>query len=187
MHAVNPIGENDPVAKQVLTVSEILRILAISGPDAKKDSRLDALTRGAAELRALVDTGAGAWRMREFALRGIAMAEESLRAQMEEALRSDAHRSRKVRVPVLSRLFRLGRRRSTSRAAPAPAPNEAAELRASCDRLLATLEGLRHDLAPSYPPTPEVQPTPQVAGASSPRQPKPHATMGPQLAGEEAR
>ncbi|HKV86096.1 MAG TPA: hypothetical protein VJN88_16200 [Ktedonobacterales bacterium] len=178
MQAADHIGENDSIVNQVLIVSEILRILAISGPGAKADSRLDALTREAADLRALVDSGAATEHLREQGLGGVTLAEASVRIQTQEALRSGAKRS--WWSGVASLLARFSPRRPRARAVSDPDENTL--LRARSSSLLATLEGLRQDLsleglrqdlAPSYPPAPEVQPTPQVAGVSSPRHPQP--------------
>jgi hypothetical protein len=174
MQAAKHSAESDPIANQVLIVSAILRMLAITGAGARHDRRLALLAREAADLRALVGSGADTDTMRSRAAHGIATAEESVREQTREALRMGAKRSWSLAITAP---LRLARKRSRARATADA--GEDALLRARSQELLTTLAKLRRDLGYATAPA--------AVSSSRHAQPASRAAMGPQLASEEAR
>lgn len=164
MRAAKHDAEHDPISNQILTVSEILRILAITGPGASADRGPAALAREAAKLRALEASGADAGRLRECALRGVAMAEASVRAQSQEALRAGAIRPR--RLVALARVGRSGLR------SPARVTHELDEdalLRERSQELLNKLAILRHELTYADQAAPASSPSHRKPAKSTPR------------------
>lgn len=176
MHADSHNQEHQPIARNALIVVNILRILAIPETDTRKTRRLAALSREAAELRALVEAGAKPGQLRERALAGIAMAEASIREQTQKAERADTRPAwRSVAAAALWPL-QIGRR-------PRPATgtdlDENVLLRQRSEGALNTLAGLRAELAPAH----------YGLSASAPRnaKPLPQNAAEPHLAGGEAR